>query len=214
MQATALFELRRRNLNLYVQHLIDSGQFKNGQQIAAHFDIALTTLSGLLNSQRPIAEKTARELELKLSLNAYSLDQDNELALLQPQKSRFYTMCPIQHQLFKLDKGSVHCIADSYLKLKATSYFIEVIGQCYHPVFLSGCYLLLDEKTEPQASDYVLLRLKDELCLVGLFLGLDNAVLTIQSLDYVRQVKFDEQDIVAIHTLIAVLPRSQIKFDE
>lgn len=206
MNATALFELRRENLSKMIDHWIASKRFETGKSMCEHFDLEPAYIAQLLNSKRQIGEKSARELEQKMGLDALSLDQ-TQLNVVEVKLNVIsgFEMQVVDAELFQLKPIQFDLKRMSFLNLNPSHYLIFVRSQVYQPILRVGDVMICDPEISPKQHDRVCVYLSNGFQLIVEYLSQAEQRYSFQSLDGKRQVYLKQSDVEHIHRLVAII---------
>lgn len=209
MSATELFEARRHNLNHVFDELINTAQFKTGKEICEYYGLEASYIAQLLNSKRQIGEKAARELEQQLQLAPYLLDQTDiepRLRSLTRVDFQFYTIQTVQQQLFQLQPMQIDKINTQALSYWSNHHYaIQMQDQWYAPILKQKWWVICHKGQLVQADDWVCVHLNNGLNLFLQFMKQNETSVYLQSLDEQRQVTFQQQDVLKIDKIVALL---------
>ncbi|WP_147395682.1 hypothetical protein [Acinetobacter cumulans] len=218
-----LSERRRDNLNQWFEHLMQT-QFQTGKAICEHYGLSVAEVSQLLNSHRPISQKTARLLEQQLQLAEGALDLEEmlqyctqQVQVSQPlhhisigQKIEHYAMASVQAQVFALEISSdvLSANVDLHGQSSKDVYQIGITGSDYAPMLNAGWTVLCNRALDAQAQDWVCVKLVNELCLFLQFVRTTTTEHYFQSLDQQKAVSFACADVRHIDPIVMIYTRS------
>ena len=216
MLPSELFEKRRQNLTLAIDHWVATGLFKNGKAVCEHFGLAVPLISQLLNSHRQIGEKFARELESQLGLLKGSLDNEVQFIEQDKRTAEQASLVMFEMQLVETQAFSLKPISNdssqysSLFKNAQDLYFIRITASYYAPVLQEGWLVVCDETLGVERSDLACVYLRNGLNLILNVIQQTEETWQFESLDQKRQVEFLQPDIEKLHPIIAILPSSFI----
>lgn len=211
MSEPGIFDLRRKNLAAVIDALVAQQHFKTGKAVCEHFGLAVPQISQLLNSQRHIGDKTARELEQKLAIAAYSLDQKHidlsEGILPRAKALSVFDMQIEQHELFRVKPSNVDLNQSQLIfQFKPTHYAVRILGGQYAPILKDHWLVIFDSAVAVRHLSTVCLIFVGGMKLILVWLKDNGQGHDFQSLDGHRCVIFQYADIESMHSLVCVLP--------
>ena len=218
-----LSEQRRDNLNQWFEYLMQT-QFQTGKAICEHYGLSVAEVSQLLNSHRPISQKTARLLEQQLQLPDGALDSENILqqyahppALEQLQNIdhrhhdiQMYEMARVEKQAFHLilSPEGYNIDLDSQTYHPNDVYGVRIVEANYAPMLNVGWTVLCNRSLDIKMQDWGCVKLVNNICLFLQFLQSTQTHHYFQSLDQQKAVNFACTDVLHMDPIVMIYTRS------